>query len=53
MQFLHAHICPVYAECAFKCDTGRKCIPQRFVCNGIDGCGDNSDERNCGMNDYS
>ena len=52
MQFLHAHICHVYAACEFECDNG-ECIPENFVCNGIDGCGDNSDEQNCGMNDYS
>ncbi|KAK7106553.1 hypothetical protein V1264_017795 [Littorina saxatilis] len=30
----------------FECDNG-KCVPITWVCTGIDGCGDNSDEKNC------
>ena len=33
----------------FECDNAN-CIPQSFVCNDINSCGDNSDEQNCGMN---
>ncbi|XP_059178206.1 very low-density lipoprotein receptor-like [Physella acuta] len=33
----------------FYCD-GRKCLPQAFVCNGLDDCDDLSDEANCPPN---
>ena len=32
----------------FQCANG-DCIPQYFVCDGLNECGDNSDENNCGM----
>ena len=37
----------------FQCDNGR-CINKHWICNGIDNCGDNSDESKtrgafCGM----
>ena len=32
----------------FQCDNGR-CIYNHYICNGIDICGDNSDESFCGM----
>ena len=35
----------------FECANGN-CIPQSYVCNDIDDCGDDStDEQNCGMNE--
>ena len=30
----------------FVCDN-KHCIPNEFVCNGLDDCDDNSDEMNC------
>ena len=32
----------------FTCDNGR-CKPQSYRCDQIDDCGDNSDEKGCGM----
>ena len=39
-----------YAACRddqFKCVNSGRCIPASWVCNGYNGCGDWSDERNC------
>ena len=30
----------------YKCDNG-KCIRQQYICNGLDDCGDSSDEQMC------
>ena len=31
----------------FKCRYERRCVPLVVKCNGVDDCGDNSDEWNC------
>ncbi|CAG2109390.1 unnamed protein product, partial [Medioppia subpectinata] len=33
--------------CARMCDNGQRCLLPNFWCNGVDDCGDWSDERNC------
>ncbi|XP_060586623.1 basement membrane-specific heparan sulfate proteoglycan core protein-like isoform X4 [Ruditapes philippinarum] len=35
-------------ENEFRCANSQQCIPLQFVCNYVDDCGDNSDERSCG-----
>lgn len=32
----------------FYCQN-RHCIYKEFLCNGVDDCGDNSDENNCNL----
>ena len=52
---MHLQCYTGYSTCdsdEFECDNGN-CIPQRFVCNDFNSCGDNSDEQNCGMNKCS
>ena len=47
--------CVVTCDCAaggcrddqFQCVNSGRCIPASWVCNGYNGCGDWSDERNC------
>lgn len=31
----------------FSCSRSRRCIPARFLCNGVDDCSDGSDEASC------
>ena len=40
-----ATACP---EGRFKCANLDRCIPERWVCDGDNDCGDLSDEQNCG-----
>ncbi|KAL4229272.1 Sortilin-related receptor [Mactra antiquata] len=37
----------VTTSCGFRCNNGI-CIPPQYRCDGLDDCGDNSDERYCG-----
>ena len=40
------HIAQFCFSDEFECDNGI-CISNSFVCNGINSCGDNSDEEDC------
>ena len=45
----HFVCCSVDWKCSmgkWKC-ANEKCVRSRYVCNGIDNCGDGSDETNC------
>ena len=38
---------PTCAPAEFTCSNG-KCVSQSVLCNGVDDCGDSSDEQDCG-----
>ena len=40
------HIAQCFFSNDFECDNGI-CIPNSFVCDGFNSCGDNSDEEGC------
>ena len=41
----------IASESRFKCDND-KCLHRNFVCDNVNHCGDDSDEKNCGMYHY-
>ncbi|XP_074983871.1 relaxin receptor 1 isoform X3 [Caretta caretta] len=46
-DFRHEVICPLGY---FPCGNITKCLPQLLHCNGVDDCGNQADEDNCGDN---
>ncbi|XP_043401845.1 relaxin receptor 1 isoform X3 [Chelonia mydas] len=46
-DFRHEIICPLGY---FPCGNITKCLPQLLHCNGVDDCGNQADEDNCGDN---
>lgn len=47
---MHIYIIEAYRNCTsreFQC-TNKKCIPQEYLCDRDDDCGDKSDEKFCG-----
>ena len=43
----YLHVGPTCGANQFQCANGG-CIPQGYVCDGDNDCGDMSDEQNCG-----
>ena len=37
----------IASESRFKCDNG-ECLHQNYVCDNVNHCGDDSDEKDCG-----
>ena len=52
---MNSHHCsqesPYFIGCSssdFYCENG-KCVLEQYTCDGVDDCGDYSDEDNCGI----
>jgi hypothetical protein len=48
VNLLSTAVASACKENEFRCANSQQCIPLQFVCNYVDDCGDNSDERSCG-----
>ena len=48
---LYAATMPPFVTCddgETRCDNGYECLANKYVCDGLEHCSDNSDERGCG-----
>ena len=46
--FTFIKACPDGQYACYSASNNPKCIPQAYVCNGLNDCGDLSDEQGCG-----
>ena len=46
--FIVIKACPDGQYACYSASNNPKCIPQAYVCNGLNDCGDLSDEQGCG-----
>ena len=45
--FLFVQITGACANNRYRCEGGNKCIPLKWICDGVHDCDDKLDERNC------
>ena len=46
-QFANVFFPEPCANNRYRCDGGNKCIPLKWICDGVHDCDDKLDERNC------